>query len=1002
MAAALVTVSPLMVAQSHYLSLDVPLGFAVLVCLYLAGLIATAPRAAVLAISGLALGLCITTRASGGADGAGRTFDHAYVHGRDQGFVRRQAAGWQSGRLRFWAASSWGFAWANPGFLLRADQVEDVLQSSISFSALPTADWHGLLAQRWQGFLVVLLGPAGPELVALWLLGSGLLIWRRKYGRLLVALVPPIYFVAGAAFLSGSLEGLAAVWLPAALVVSCWPLVVLCRRLPRYGWQVAAVALLGVIFCAWPLWRTLQSGYIFWQQDTLTSAGAWLETNAGPQTQVLAEPGIPLDASLKAKPLDSDLTWQNLMAADDFVLISSLGKVRKKDLGRSLGSYLSEVRPAEIPARLQLVKRFDLRESPLKSEEEVPGFPLWVSPRVDIYAAKPARRVVEPMALKRPGANPGRMFSLLYGDFNQYSRFEGTALLRHDQVAFRVLRLGAGTDRLGLLLSNQGRDLAVIRVSQGPWPGRLYSLYPGQEVSLNLSTLAWPPTNPGFYPCKFSLLRGGEVMARLDWDPLLRGSLALEEGDYPQAEMFLSRLAADGTGGFEARAMLAAALARQKKIKQAAEVIRAAGSLERDPAKGYRKLALADRGTARWDADLGNLTGYHSDLLRRASSLDYAVETAARQLSGDTLSLKGRNFSGSLLSEAADRNGRLTLRLDEPFPKGYFCAELVLDPPRTAVRNKNICTVSIWSHGSFGTRRLVNRKIAAREIGRGRGLVRLPFEVKRSGARLEARLEWESAQAVSLKHLRVGADITAHMQKVLRWYLEAAGLVALQNGRFPQAVSHFEELLSLAPKETRIYVPLARALMDTGRMDQAFERTRTAEDMFQDRPGQLAELVDLYQAMRLPGDAARVEKRLAYLKPSLKKEARFAGGLTLLGYDFPQAGAKRGAELTVNWYWRCWARPPLDYYIFVHLRGPGRTLNYDHLLDHGRLAMTDMKPGQVVRENYRLKIPDDAPAGEYSLVVGLWDPRFTGKGVPILDGRGKGREEVVLGKVRVE
>ena len=245
LSAALVTVSPLLVAQSHYLSLDVPLGFAVLGCLFLAGLMCTTPRASVMALSGLALGLCITTRASGAL--MAPIFLAAYLLGvhRSRPALSRWLGVWPAA---FFGGLLLGLCLGYPGFLLRADQVEEVLQSSISLSSLPASGWRLILNQRWQGFLVVLMGPAGPELVALWLVGLVLLVWRRKYDRLLVAILPPIYFVAGAVFLSGSLEGLAAVWLPSALVVACWPLVVVCRRLPRYSWQVAAVALLGIAF----------------------------------------------------------------------------------------------------------------------------------------------------------------------------------------------------------------------------------------------------------------------------------------------------------------------------------------------------------------------------------------------------------------------------------------------------------------------------------------------------------------------------------------------------------------------------------------------------------------------------------------------------------------------------------------------------------------------------------------------------------------------------------
>ncbi len=153
--------------------------------------------------------------------------------------------------------------------------------------------------------------------------------------------------------------------------------------------------------------------------------------------------------------------------------------------------------------------------------------------------------------------------------------------------------------------------------------------------------------------------------------------------------------------------------------------------------------------------------------------------------------------------------------------------------------------------------------------------------------------------------------------------------------------------------------------------------------------------------MLRPEDVARVERRLGFLRPSLKREARFAGGLTLLGYDLPRAMARRGEEVAAGWYWRCWAPPALDYFVFVHLRGRERTLNYDHILDHGRLAMPNLAVGQVVREDYRLAIPPDAPPGPYRLVVGLWDPRFTSKGVMVLEGAGQGREEVFLGEIEV-
>lgn len=144
-----------------------------------------------------------------------------------------------------------------------------------------------------------------------------------------------------------------------------------------------------------------------------------------------------------------------------------------------------------------------------------------------------------------------------------------------------------------------------------------------------------------------------------------------------------------------------------------------------------------------------------------------------------------------------------------------------------------------------------------------------------------------------------------------------------------------------------------------------------------------------------------MEKRLADLRPSLKSESRFADGMTLLGHDLPKTKLKPGETLDVNFYWRAWQEVPLDYVVFLHLRGDKRILNFDHRLDHGRMDMTELTPGQVVREDYRLTIPLDTLPGKYKLVLGLWEPGLASEGVAIVAGAGEGGKDVMVGEIDI-
>lgn len=999
-AAGLVAVSPLLVTHSHYLSLDIPLGFMLLACLWASWLMLEYPRSRIMLAAGLVLGLTITTRASGML--AFVVMLAAFVMGA-------RAARPKPNRIYFfWPLAfvlglSLGLAIGYPGFLVRSDQTADLVISSLALPPSAGGAWLDFAMGRFLDALSVVASSVGLEILVLWVFGLGLMIYRRKWGYLLLAAVPVLYFLASITLLRGSLEGLSAAWLPAMALVAAWPLVWLCRKLPRYRWAVLGVSILGVLFCLWPLWRSLGADYLFWQQDTLSSARYWVEANLPPDAKLHVGPRTPLNVFLSTQEFAKDAPLKNLKAGHDYVAISSLSKEDQADPWRDWTPPKTGAPELPLSQSMQLLHSFNIKQgysaAPLGGRT---GFPRWVSPTIDIYAAMPPLKIRQPLALWKPPVGVARGYAVVYTGHSAYSRDEGTMLVGRASLGQRVLVGQKGLGELGLVLANLGEDLAVIEVAQGLWPGISLSLYPGQETDLRIQARRWPPMNRAAFPLRVRLRQGGKLLARVQWDPLLVARRALESGRHKEAVELLGQVLKNDHQGFDAHAMLAQALVRLGKISEAGEVLQKLHALPGNLTRSYEDLAMAPRAGDDWSTRFRDLTGYHPQLLRSACSLGFKVDGPPLEADGKERSIKGRGFHGTYQRSPRKEQGRLRIWLEAPFPRANLRAGLSLKMDGSTPEEKRVATVEVWAHGPHGGKLIASRKLMGGDFAQGSSLAAIPLQVPWEGASLEFRMDYAVTNRIKLNQLTVGVNLQAHMRHVLRWYLDAKGRVALEAKRYPEAVDAFEKLLGMDPGFSRAYIPSARALSDMGKVDEARQRALVAEALFTNQPSRLDTVRKLYQTLQQPEDAARIEARLAHLRPSLKREVRFAGGLTLLGYDLSSNQVKRGDVLDVSYYWRCWARPPLNYFIFVHLRGPDRTLTYDHLLDHGQKNMASLNVGEVVREDYKMQIPADISPGRYRLVVGLWDPQHTGKGVPILEGAGKGSEEVELATLEVK
>lgn len=103
-------------------------------------------------------------------------------------------------------------------------------------------------------------------------------------------------------------------------------------------------------------------------------------------------------------------------------------------------------------------------------------------------------------------------------------------------------------------------------------------------------------------------------------------------------------------------------------------------------------------------------------------------------------------------------------------------------------------------------------------------------------------------------------------------------------------------------------------------------------------------------------------------------ELEFGGGvIQLLGYDL-ESPVTPGDSVNLTLYWQSVTQTPVSYKVFVHLLDPADNIRgqKDNPPLSGDWPTTCWTPGEVVADPYVVSVPLDAPSGDYSLAVGLY------------------------------
>lgn len=167
--------------------------------------------------------------------------------------------------------------------------------------------------------------------------------------------------------------------------------------------------------------------------------------------------------------------------------------------------------------------------------------------------------------------------------------------------------------------------------------------------------------------------------------------------------------------------------------------------------------------------------------------------------------------------------------------------------------------------------------------------------------------------------------------------------------------------------------------------------------------GLLSRLVEIYRRQGDGGKADRVERRLrGEYSPPTRAEIRFGRFARLLGYGLEPREPRAGEVVELSYYWQALKPMAEDLAVFVHFIRDGKVrFQQDHEPLHGSYPTSRWQEGELVRESYRVRLPQEMPAGEYEIRIGLWNP-MTGKRVRVAQSDlPHFRDEVRLATVRL-
>lgn len=822
LAAWLLAVSPLLVVQSHFCGADSAVALVVTLTLWAAVKLFQDQRLGCYLLAGLAGGVALGSGPAGWAAVCSLVLAHGLAT------WQRRPAWWR------WLLTQPGVWLVGAVLGLAPILIPWLAAGQPTFSAqvaLPVAS----LSDRLAWLLHLVHRALGWELLLLLAAGLALAVWRRRHDLGVVAAQVLLTLPLGLLWGRVPGEALLAALLPAAICLAVFaPRWALGRIVPP-GLRPWVWAALGLVLLITPLGRGIEAAYLFWQQDTRLAARAWLGANLPPGAQVFSTasrtPGRPLGVPLKSP---DPVSWEG--SRNFLVLSAATGGERLWPPSRPPDDLTVRLRK-QAEERWLLLKQFDLQQGGSASSPDQPRLPAPVSPRLRVYAARPGLGLGQPLGLSRAPALAAARQGVVYTDHPAYSRDQAQALIQGPGRVARVLRTPRELAGAEVELISLAQQPLVVKLGQGPWPGRRWVLAPGQALAVYFKPTAWPWPLSRVYPFGFQLLGQGPVFMRVLSDPLLLGRRALQGGQWQRAAVCLAQAQQAHPKALLPRALLAAARLKLGRPREAADLLQGQEqALERLAA-----LMLGDPSWEMWLKQLGRFSGLYPDLLLNALSREFQLDAPWPRREGGQGN--GPGFSLTILPANVGNEGELRVRLHDLWPAQNAWAHFLLGwqgqaPPEA----DQAAVLRAWAYGPGGSRLVAERVLRPDELPGEKGQAGFELRLPRLGPaeRWQFGLASRGTPEVRWQRLRLTLDPREEISQGAAWAFWAQGASMLAQGRAGPAASILGWLERLQAGFLPGIVSHSEALIASGQKRQAIRRLQKALAHIKGRPELLA------------------------------------------------------------------------------------------------------------------------------------------------------------------
>jgi len=502
----------------------------------------------------------------------------------------------------------------------------------------------------------------------------------------------------------------------------------------------------------------------------------------------------------------------------------------------------------------------------------------------------------------------------------------------------RVIISEKKIDAMGIFLYN-GSGKTELGIKSGFIRKRI-SLSPYERKAIIFEPSRSFPFTKYIYNVSISCGKEGGTFASIETDPKRIANALIEMGD---AEDALSILSKEDPRDRERWSVLGIAYSMSGRYKDALEAFR----------KGLAPSVKELLDDNEWEKTLEKSTNIDLAFLKDSLTVNYNIDQFYQQV--------GRKMGWMAhFDPKIDRPGFLLFGPYKRLPTGCFKAIFKI---RVIGSGKGqAARIDVFNGESIIAERIISdTKDKVEEFS-------LDFYNDEPDRPIEFRVEALGGRELWAEEIKVLPDIYSQYKKFLSKVHHYWGLSAGELGLREEAMNHFKIANYLGYKDPEGIYHMARTYEKLGMKEESMSFYRKVIDEI---PNHLDSLLALRRLTRDVG----LEKSIKAISPEHEVRQVFGDSIEFIGYSIGKEKIHPGGEFNISYFWRSLKKIRSNYFIFVHFRKGGITVFQNDYPPS--LKMNKWKTGGVVREDYTIKVPPTAPAGNYDIIIGVWDPEGT-------------------------